>query len=115
MVFSKLFGTKSEREINKLSSTINRINQLFDSLSNKTDEDLLNRTNELKDFIINTRYEKEKSLSETFDKKQKANEILKAEQGALDLIMEEAFGLVKETCRRMCGTSWHVSGQRISW
>ncbi len=115
MVFSKLFGTKSEREIKKLSSTINRINQLFDSLSNKTDEDLLNRTNELKDFIINTRYEKEKSLSDTFDKKQKANEILKAEQGALDLIMEEAFGLVKETCRRMCGTSWHVSGQRISW
>ena len=75
MVFAKLFGTKSEREIKKLSPTISSINQLFESLSNKTDGDLLKRTNELKEFVIKTRIEKEDSLPESMDKNQKENEI----------------------------------------
>ena len=115
MVLAKLFGTKSDREVKKLRPSIDRINQLFESLSSKTDEDLVARTNELKEFVINARFEKEKSLSSAMDKQQRSNEILKAEQGALGLIMEEAFAIVKETSRRMCGSSWRVSGQQINW
>ena len=115
MVLAKLFGTKSDREVKKLRPSIDRINQLFESLSLKTDEDLVNRTNELKEFVINARNEKENSLSSEMDKQQRADEILKAEQGALGLIMEEAFAMVKETSRRMCGSSWRVSGQEINW
>ena len=48
MVLAKLFGTKSDREVKKLAPTIERINQLYESLSSKTDEDLIERTNELK-------------------------------------------------------------------
>ena len=115
MVLSRLFGTKSDREIKKLSPTVTRINQLYESLSSKTDEDLITRTTELKEFVMNTRREKENSLSGDMDNKQRADELLKAEQGALSLIMEEAFAIVKETCRRMSGSSWRVSGQEISW
>ncbi|MEL1223208.1 MAG: preprotein translocase subunit SecA [Candidatus Neomarinimicrobiota bacterium] len=115
MVLAKLFGTKSDREIKKLRPSIDRINQLFESLSSKTDEDLVNRTNELKEFVINARNDKENSLPSEMDKQQRSNEILKAEQGALGLIMEEAFAMVKETSRRMCGSSWRVSGQEINW
>ena len=115
MVLAKLFGTKSDREVKKLRPSIDRINQLFESLSSKTDEDLVNRTNELKEFVINARNDKENSLPSEMDKQQRSNEILKAEQGALGLIMEEAFAMVKETCRRMCGSSWRVSGQEITW
>ena len=115
MVLSRLFGTKSDREIKKLAPTVSRINQLYESLSTKTDEELIARTNELKEFVMNARHEKESTLSEEMDKKQRADEILKAEQGALSLIMEEAFAMVKETCRRMSGSSWRVSGQEISW
>ena len=115
MVLAKLFGTKSDREVKKLAPTIDRINQLYESMSSKTDEDLVNRTNELRKFVINARKEKEESLSETIDKQQKASEILKAEQGALGLVMEEAFAMVKDTSRRMCGSSWRVSGQEINW
>ena len=115
MVLAKLFGTKSDREVKKLRPSIDRINQLFESLSLKTDEDLVNRTNELKEFVINARNEKENSLSSEMDKQQRSDEILKAEQGALGLIMEEAFAMVKETSRRMCGSSWRVSGQEINW
>ena len=115
MVLAKLFGTKSDREVKKLRPSIDRINQLFESLSTKTDEELVIRTNELKEFVINARSEKENSLPSEMDKQQRSHEILKAEQGALGLIMEEAFAMVKETSRRMCGSSWRVSGQKINW
>ena len=115
MVLAKLFGTKSDREIKKLSPVINRINQLFESLSSKTDDDLIKRTNELREFIINSRKEKERDLPIDMDKNKRNEEILKAEQGSLNLVMEEAFAIVKETCRRMSGSSWIVSGQKIKW
>ena len=115
MLFSKLFGTKSEREMKKLAPVIKQINQKYESLSTKSQNDLLNKTTELKEFVIKTRLDKEKSLSESMDKKQRQSEILKAEQGALGLIMVEAFAIVKDTCRRMCGSSWRVSGSEIKW
>ena len=115
MVLAKLFGTKSDREVKKLAPTIERINQLYESLSSKTDEDLIERTNELKKFVISARKEKEESLPETMDKQQRSSEILKAEQGALGLVMEEAFAMVKDTSRRMYGSAWRVSGQEINW
>ncbi|MDP6169921.1 MAG: preprotein translocase subunit SecA [Candidatus Marinimicrobia bacterium] len=115
MVLAKLFGTKSDREVKKLTPTLDRINQLYESLSSKTDEDLINRTMELREFVTKTRQEKEDSLPETMDKLQRSAEILKAEQGALGLIMEEAFAMVKDTSRRMYGSSWRVSGQETIW
>ena len=115
MVLAKLFGTKSDREVKKLTPTIDRINQLYESLSSKTDEDFVKRTSELKEFVMNARREKEDSLPEAMDKQQRSAEVLKAEQGALGLIMEEAFAMVKETSRRMCGSSWRVSGQETTW
>ena len=115
MFLSRLFGTKSEREMKKLAPTIKKINQYYETLSSKSDEDLVEKTQKLKEFVIKTREEKESSLSLSMDKKERASEILKAEQGALDLIMVEAFAIVKDTCRRMFGSSWKASGQEIKW
>ncbi len=33
----------------------------------------------------------------------------------MDEILPEAFALVKETCRRLCGKRWKVVGQEIEW
>ena len=115
MIFAKLFGTKSDREIKKLSNVISQINLHYEKLSAKTDEDLIERTKELKDFVINSREEKKKSLSSGMDKKERKEEILKAEQGALGLVMVEAFAIIKDVSRRMCGSTWKVSGQQITW
>ena len=49
------------------------------------------------------------------DREERVKEILKAEQGALDLIMVEAFAIVKDVSRRMSGSSWRVSEQEITW
>jgi len=115
MLLTKFFGTKSDREMKKLRPTLDKINQLYETLSSKTDEDLITRTQELKEFIINQRLEKAQSLHEDMDQQEREAEILKAEQGALDFIMVEAFAIVKETCRRICGSSWRVSGQETLW
>ena len=40
---------------------------------------------------------------------------LQARQEILDSILIESFAIVKETCRRMCGSSWRVTGQEITW
>ena len=59
MILSKIFGTKSEREIKKLSTKIDKINQSYDLFLNKSEMDLVARTNELRDFVVNSRQEKE--------------------------------------------------------
>ena len=115
MLLAKLFGTKSEREMKKLQPTKDKINQFYETLSSKTDEDLVKRTQELKDFVINQRDERAQSLSMDMDRQEKEKAILNAEHGALDFIMVEAFAIVKETCRRLCGSSWRVSGQELDW
>ena len=115
MILAKFFGTKSDREMKKLLPTLDKINQLYETFSSKTDEDLVTRTQELKEFVINQRLEKAQSLHADMDRQEREAEILKAEQGALDFIMVEAFAIVKETCRRICGSSWRVSGQETLW
>jgi len=115
MILAKFFGTKSDREMKKLLPTLDKINQLYETLSSKTDEDLVTRTQELKEFVINQRIEKAQSLHADMDQQEREAEILKAEQGALDFIMVEAFAIVKETCRRICGSSWRISGQETLW
>jgi len=115
MILSKLFGTKSEREIKKLSTEVDKINHSYKSFSGKSDEELINRTKELRNFITSTRDEKIESVKDIAEKKIRDEKILKAEQGALDLIMTEAFAIVKVICERMCGESWSVSGLKVTW
>ena len=115
MIFAKLFGTKSDREIKKLAPTVSQINQFYEKLESKTDQDLISRTKELREFVVNTRLEKEKALPTTMDEKERGEQILKAEQGALGLIMVEAFAIVKDVSRRMFGSSWRVSEQETIW
>ena len=45
-------------EIKKLSNTISQINQQYEKLVSKSDEDLIERTKELKEFVINSRQER---------------------------------------------------------
>ena len=47
MFLSRLFGTKSEREMKKLAPTINKINQYYETLSSKSDKDLVDKTQKL--------------------------------------------------------------------
>ena len=76
MILSKLFGTKSEREIKKLSTEVDKINHSYKSFSGKSDEELINRTKELRNFIISTRDEKIESVKDIAEKKIRDEKIL---------------------------------------
>ncbi len=115
MILSRIFGTKSEREIKKLSVEIDKINQSYELFLKKSDEDLISKTNELKNYVVNCRQKAAEALKNISENKSRDEKILKAEQDALDSIMTEAFAIVKVVCKRMCGESWNVSGQNVTW
>ena len=76
----KIFGTRSDREIKQLYPIVDNINQLADSLKNKTDEELRERSLELRQDLINNRKKAEKNASNTFtDKDERIKFILKTE------------------------------------
>ena len=74
MIFTKLFGTKSDREIKKLSNIISQINQQYENLASQSDEGLVERTKELKEFVMNSRKEKENSLPSNMDQEERKKE-----------------------------------------
>ena len=115
MILSKIFGTKSEREIKKLSTEVDKINQSYELFVNKSEEDLIVKTNELRNYVMRNRREAKESVENITDKKTRNEIILKAEKDALNTIMIEAFSIVKVVCKRMCGKKWTVSGQEVTW
>ena len=67
MILSKIFGTKSEREIKKLSTEIDKINQSYESFK-KSDKELKDKTNELRDYVVKTRQKKEEQVKDITEK-----------------------------------------------
>jgi preprotein translocase subunit SecA len=88
-IISRIFGTKNERELNKIWPLVDQINQHFESYRSWSDADFPRKTEEFKARISN---------GET-----------------LDDLLPEAFALVKEACRRMLGKKWVVTGLEITW
>ena len=115
-LISKIFGTRSDREIKLLYPLVDQINQLSAQLKDKTDDELKLRTIELKNEIAISRKEAEEKAKEQISDKDEAKKfVLVAEHQKLDSILPEAFAMVKEICRRMCGSSWKVVGRELSW
>lgn len=85
----KIFGTAQDRLVRKYSKIVQQVNewdQKFDSLS---DEALRQKTKEFR---------------ERFDKGESLNDLL-----------PEAYAVVKNVCKRLCGTEVHVSGYDQKW
>ena len=88
-LLTKVFGTKSQRDVKRLRPAVVRVNEIEKSLQNLTDEQLVAKTDEFKERLSN---------GETPDD-----------------IMHEAFAVVKNACRRLCGTEITVCGHKIIW
>ena len=76
-IFSKVFGTYSDREVKRVMPIVNKINELESSISILSDEKLVDKTNE-------------------FKKRLEAGE-------TLDDILPEAFAVVREASKRVLG------------
>lgn len=115
-LLTKAFGTKSDREIKSLWPIVKEIKQIAETIKSKSDEDLIQRTKEMRSEVIAVREKVEQELSsKSIDKDEAKKQILKVEQKKLDELLPEAFAIVKETCRRLMGQSWRVVGQEITW
>ncbi len=117
---AKVFGTKAERDLKELVPYVEKINGEFNKLSGLSDDELRNRTTELKQVInghlkkiddelaaLHQKIEDEPNL-DIHEKESIFNKIDKLEEdrnkNLEDILMEilpQAFAVVKETARRL--------------
>jgi preprotein translocase subunit SecA len=88
-LIKKIFGSKYERDIKRLQPLISRINELEESYQSLSDEQIKAKTAEFKQRV---------SDGET-----------------LDDILCEAFAVVKNACRRLCGFTRDVCWHDLPW
>ncbi len=88
-LLKKMLGTKRERDIKKLQPLVDRINEIEVECQSLSEDQLKAKTQEFRD-----RLEKDESI---------------------DDMMCEAFGVVKNVCRRICGTTSDVCGHDMVW
>ncbi|MEO0247821.1 MAG: preprotein translocase subunit SecA [candidate division WOR-3 bacterium] len=88
-LIDKIIGSRNEREIRKLWPKVEEINAIYETFHGLKDEDILKKT-------------------EDFEKRIRDGE-------NPDNILPEAFALVKEVTRRLCGKKWEVTGHMWEW
>ena len=84
-----ILGTKNERDLKKLRPMVGRINALEKELQALSDEALKAKTGEFRERL--------------------------AKGETVDDLMPEAFAVVKNACRRICGTVVDVCGHPQTW
>ena len=115
-ILSKIFGTKSDREIKKITPIVKEINQVYDSLESKDIAYLQNRTKELQQIIKQSISNEESTkLSNIDDSKELKKIRSKIAEKVLSEHLVESFALVKHACRLLYDSEWDVVGQRIKW
>jgi len=83
------FGTKGDRDLRTLEPMVTEINAQFEQLADLSEEQLRGKTDEFRRRL--------------------------ADGETTDDLMVEAFAVVKDACRRKCGSSWTVVGHEITW
>ena len=73
-----IFGTKNERDLKRMQPLVEQINEFEKSYQSLTDDQLKGKTVEFKERV--------------------------AQGESLDDLLCEAFAVVKNACRRLCGT-----------
>jgi len=121
-----IFGSKNDREVRKLWPLVHQINEIEAGLQKLSDEELRQKTAEFKarlaegrkqhgydDLIAEVRkLESELRSDEAKTQRRKAFAI---EQELLNEILPEAFAVVKNACRRLCGQEIIVREHPIKW
>ena len=95
-IIKKVIGSRNDREVKRMRPIVAKINEIEASLQNLPEQELRDRTAKWKE-----------RLHAIEDKDE-----LKA---ALEEIMPEAFAVVKNACRRLCGKDVIVRGHPLPW
>jgi preprotein translocase subunit SecA len=130
-LFKKIFGDKHEKDLKSLWPIVPEINKHHEEFKKLSDDELRNKTAELKGIIqertLETRnkieeIKKRLQSDEDFDRTSAYDEIEELEdqlddeyETLLDELLPEAFAVVKSTCERLYGKSWTVAENKITW
>ena len=131
-----IFGNKHEKDRKRILPIVEEINEFYDQIHSLTDKELQAKTMEFKARIevataeikaeiemltqqLRSDYsdtDEQPDLNVVRDDLKKLEEQeYKVTQDVLNEILPEAFAVVKETCRRLVGSSWNVSDIEITW
>ncbi|MES2273699.1 MAG: preprotein translocase subunit SecA [Chlamydiota bacterium] len=88
-LLKKIFGTHQSRLLKKYWKLVPQVNSWETRYQGLSDDELLHKTLEFKERL--------------------------AKGESLESLLPEAFGAVKNVCRRLCGTDVHVSGYDQKW
>jgi len=134
-ILTKIFGSKSERDLKKLWPIVEEINEYAEQMKDLSDDELRQKTEEFREKINRATAEIDEELEAA---KQRLNssdedlsvvehrelservealeeEWLETVEEILDEIMPEAFAVLKDTCRRFVGKKWKVAGSENEW
>ncbi len=133
-VLSKIFGSKSEKDIKKIQPIVAQINALGPEIEKLSDDQLKEKTESFKQKIKDETAETEKNIAEVKAKMENFEELSQGEsrelaeqldklqkqwleilENTLDDILPEAYAVLKDTCRRFVGKSWSVAGDDVEW
>jgi len=88
-ILEKTIGSSNSRLLKKMQPMVIKINAFAEEYKNLSEEQLKNKTNEFKERL---------TAGET-----------------LDELLPEAFAVVKDACRRLCGTEFDLNGNAVIW
>jgi len=134
-LITKIFGSKHDRDITRISPMVDEINQYYQQYHELSDEELRFKTIEFKRKIRNNvdeiqaqlnhlkqqlqqdideenRIDPDDIRSQITDKEKEETDVI--EETLLE-ILPEAFAVVKEQCRRLVGKFWLVSDMDTIW
>ncbi|MEX2352127.1 MAG: preprotein translocase subunit SecA [Balneolaceae bacterium] len=132
---TKIFGTKSDKDIKKLWPIVDEINSFEEEMKALTDEELKGKTESFREQIHEATAELDReiasirekmdsndesiSLTERRELADNLDELLQSwlveVEEVLDEILPEAYAVLKETCRRFVGKKWKVAGAETEW
>src|SRR5947207_2108552 len=95
-IIKKIIGSKNDREVRRLRPLVGKINEFETSLQSLPEEALREKTAAWKERL--SKIEGDAELA-----------------AALDEILPEAFAVVKNACRRLCGQEITVRGHPLKW
>ena len=95
-IIRKFIGSKNEREVKRLRPLVTKINALELELQKLPDDALRQKTQAWKEELAKI-------------------EDLEQLKARLDEILPEAFAVVKNACRRLCGTDVTVREHPLRW
>lgn len=115
-VLSKIFGSKSDKDIKAIAPRVKEINTIYSTLSSLSDSELINQYQDLKKELKNLIISKKEELISSNEDIDLIDETLnKLETDFLNQNLPKVFAIVKDASRRLCGQEVTVMDQKIDW